>query len=332
MDADIQQAPVAVSGAAARAQVEDIRRLSDDIVEIALAVPEDCWRPVEAGAHLRLDFGAGLVRCYSLCNIGDVPGRYVVAVKREADSRGGSAAAHALRIGDALAVAGPFNQFAPDWTEHRLVLVAGGIGITPLYAMAQAAAARGHDFVLHYFLREPRQAAYLDALSAGAYAPHLRVHAGLGPEEVQAAVAALLTEVTRDDGLYVCGPRPLIELVRAQAADVLPAARIHWESFGGNGDAAAAADADAPFEISLLSGEGPFTVPPGQSALAVLLAAGIDVPFSCREGECGMCVVEVIEGQPDHRDRFLSEDMRSRGKHIALCVSRARGPRIVVDF
>lgn len=340
------------------ATVEAVRRLTADTIELTLAPAAGACATVEPGAHLRLALGGGLERSYSLCNPGPARGRYVIAVKREPQSRGGSAAVHALRTGDTVGVTGPFNAFAVDWNERRLLLVAGGIGITPIYAMAQEAARRGHDFALHYFVRSAQDAAYLEALQSVPWAGCVTLHAGLEPAAVRAAIGALLADAGAGEGLgadlaaganaaagaaagagpgagvYVCGPRPLIELTRELAVPCVGAAHVHWESFGDGLEAAPATDtgADQPFEIALASGEGPFTVPPGKSALAVLLEAGIDVPFSCREGECGMCVVDVVEGEPEHRDRFLSAAARARGGCMALCVSRALGARIVVDF
>jgi vanillate O-demethylase ferredoxin subunit len=321
------------------ATVEAVRRLTADTIELTLAPAAGAaCAAVEPGAHLRLALAGGLERSYSLCNPGPAPQRYVIAVKREVASRGGSAAVHALRAGDTVGVAGPFNAFAVDWTERRLLLVAGGIGITPIYAMAQEAARRGHAFMLHYFMRSAGDAVYLDALQRAPWAAQVRLHAGLDPAAVRAAIDALLVEADADasDGVYVCGPGPLIELTRELAAVRVGTGHVHWESFGGEGRAApaegAGAAADRTFEIALAGGAGPFTVPPGVSALSVLLAAGIDAPFSCREGECGMCVVDVVEGEPEHRDRFLSDAARKRGNCMTLCVSRARGARIVVDF
>ncbi|VTU14883.1 Phenoxybenzoate dioxygenase subunit beta [Variovorax sp. SRS16] len=327
----LQDSPPAAQDRLRTAVVERIRRLTEDTAELTLAAADPQAAPIEAGAHVRVDFGAGLVRCYSLCNAGERAERYVIAVKREPGSRGGSAAAHALAVGARVRVSAPINRFEPDWRESRHLLIAGGIGITPLYAMAQAALHRGHDFVLHYFVRDTGHAAFLAELNTAPFAGHLRLHAGLDADAVRARTADIVAEAGDNEGIYVCGPAPLIELVRTQAAARLPVQRIHWESFGGD-DSAATAEGDAPFEIAIASGEGPFVVPPGQSALSVLLAAGVDAPFSCREGECGMCVVDVIEGIPDHRDRFLSDAVRAKNGCMALCVSRARSPRIVVDL
>ncbi len=325
--------PGAVAAGRWRVTVAALRREAQDIVSLELAAPEGAVLPAyEPGAHVRVNLPGGLERSYSLCNRNPGDGRYTLAVKKEAQSRGGSAAVHALRVGDALEIAGPFNLFPVDWCESRLVLVAGGIGITPIFGMAREAARRGHAFELHYLARGEAHAAFLADLREAGLAEHVHVHLGLEGGGVRALLAQRFASLGAGEGVYVCGPRPLIDLTRELAAARLPEAAIHWESFGGEGAPEAAADGDAPFDIRLVDGSGPFHVPVGKTALEVLLEAGLDVPYSCREGECGMCVLDVAEGEPEHRDRFLSPEVRASGSCMAVCVSRARSSVIVLDF
>jgi len=322
------------AGHGLRVHVRAVRRLATDVIELVLEPEGGVAAPYEAGAHLRLRLAGGLERSYSLCPGGD--GRYVIAVKREENSRGGSAAVHALRVGDSLGFEGPFNAFALDWREKRLMLIAGGIGITPIYAMADEAWRRGHPFELHYFVRSHEHAAYAQVLRDAPYAAHVHLHVGLEADAVHRTLSDMAARTKVDDGAYVCGPRPLIDLARSLFEPLLGREHTHWESFGGAltpvPQRIEEATNEGAFELRLASGEGPFAVPPGCSALQVLLDAGIDVPHSCREGECGMCVVDVVEGTPEHRDRFLSDEVRASGQCMALCVSRARTATIVVDF
>lgn len=324
--------PAAAHTGRCRVTVQQIRPEARDIVSVVLAPDEGGLPPYEPGAHVRVALPGGVERSYSLCNRGRCSGTYTLAVKREEHSRGGSAAVHALKTGDTLEISGPFNLFPVDWSESPLVLVAGGIGITPIFAMAQEALRRGHAFELHYFARGPEHAAFLQDLNDSVYGAHLHPHLGLDAGQVRAALDQRLSTLPAGAGVYVCGPRPLIDLTRALAQDRLPPSALHWESFGGDGEAPEAAEGDAAFEVRLLDGSGPFHVPVGQTALQVLLDAGVDVPHSCREGECGMCVVEVAEGIPDHRDHFLSPEVREAGQCMAVCVSRAKTPVIVLDF
>ena len=314
-----------------RAAVVSVHREAEDTVCLVLAPCAGALPPFEPGAHVRVSLPGGIERSYSLCNRDPHDGTYALAVKKEAQSRGGSAAVHALKPGEEVELAGPFNLFEVDWREPHLVLVAGGIGITPIFSMAQAALRRGHSFELHYFARSDAHAAFLDDLRAAGYAGKVHLHIGLDAGQVQARLAQRFASLRATDAVYVCGPRPLIDLTRELAQAQLPASAIHWESFGGEG-AVLDADGDTAFDIRLLDGSGPYHVPAGTTALQVLLDAGVDVPYSCREGECGMCVLDVAEGTPDHRDSFLSPEVRAGGGCMAVCVSRAKTPVIVLDF
>lgn len=317
-----------------RAYVRSTRAIANDIVEVVLQPEHGGWLASEAGAHVRLHLPNGIERSYSLCPYEGAADHYLLAVKREPSSRGGSQAVHALRIDDAIEIEGPYSAFRIDRSEKRLWMIAGGIGITPIYAMAEEAARRGVPFELHYFIRARGDAAYVSSLEQASYGSQVFIHEAMSPEAVNDCLSRLAARAADGDGAYVCGPQPLIALTRERFGTRLGEERVHWESFGTAQSAvpAPAAQPEQPFELALASGEGPFVVPPGRSALQVLLDAGLDVPFSCREGECGMCVVDVVEGVPEHLDRFLSEDVKAGGDCMALCVSRAKTHRIVVDF
>lgn len=326
--------PARAAASRRRAHVRSTRTIANDIVEVVLQPERGGWLPAEAGAHVRLHLPDGIERSYSLCPHEGASDHYVLAVKREPSSRGGSMAVHALRVDDAIEIEGPYSAFRIDPSEARLLMIAGGIGITPIYAMAEEAARRGVPFELHYFIRGRGDAAYVSSLEHAAYASRVFIHEALTPQAVDEVLCELAGRSAEGDGVYVCGPQPLIALTRERFEPRLGEARVHWESFGSTQPAAPAlaSEPERPFELELASGEGSFTVPPGRSALQVLLDAGVDVPFSCREGECGMCVVDVVEGVPEHRDRFLSDEVKAGGDCMALCVSRSKTSRIVVDF
>jgi vanillate O-demethylase ferredoxin subunit len=326
----ISPAPGAAGGRH-RVTVSALREEAEDIVSVTLSSPEGALAPFEPGAHVRVHLPGGLERSYSLCNRDPRDGCYTLAVKKEPQSRGGSAAVHALRLGDALEIAGPFNLFPVDWSERHLVLVAGGIGITPIFSMGLEALRRGHSFELHYFARGAGHAAFLSDLRECAWRDRAHLHLGMEGEQVRALLAKRFEALGDGDAVYVCGPRPLIGLARELAGVRLPPCAIHWESFGGEG-AVLESGGDQPFDIRLADGSGPYHVPSGKSALEILLEAGLDVPYSCREGECGMCVLDVAEGTPEHRDRFLNPEVRESNGCMAVCVSRARTPVIVLDF
>jgi vanillate O-demethylase ferredoxin subunit len=327
-------------------RVRAVRKEAHDVVSVDLEDAGGGRLPVcTPGAHVRLELAKGLVRQYTLCNGPSDDGSvYRIAVKREPASRGGSAAVHALRPGDEVGFQGPFNHFEVDWTQTHLVLVAAGIGITPIFSMALHARERGHSFEVHYFARSEAQAVFRDRLAA-ACGDRLAMHVGLDPDGVATRLRAVLADPPAGSGLYVCGPTPFMDVARAIGREAPGIAAVRFESFASASGAAAAADAanaggvtvtrageERSFKVRLAHSGGEYEVAADRSILETLEAAGIDVPCSCRAGECGMCVCEVLEGTPDHRDAFLSEPSKAEGKLIAICVSRAKGPLLVLDL
>lgn len=287
--------------------------------------------PAAPGAHIDVHVG-GVVRQYSLCNGPDDRGYYLIAVKREPDSRGGSRAMHEdVAVGQVLQVGVPRNLFplAPDAGHY--VLVAAGIGITPIQAMARHLLARGASFELHYFVRSEAQAAFVTMLGLEPLRGKVRLHAGLERPALQDALAALVASRRKDARLYVCGPQPFMALV-GELADQAgwPADAVHTEHFGADPKAQ-----DGPrtaFTVQLSRSGRSYDVPADKSILAVLSENGVKVPTSCEQGFCGSCVCGVLEGTPDHRDSFLSDDERRAGRRLLPCVSRARTARLVLEL
>lgn len=291
-----------------------------------------------AGAHLRVRVtnAAGVEdwRHYSLVNFSTAPGateaplEYVIAVRLEAGGRGGSRHMHErVAAGDWLTVEAPKNDFPLDGRDARRVLVAGGIGVTPLASMAAHCRAEGVPVRMVYAGRERAQMALLPELQA-LLGDDLRLHAD-AEAGAPLDVAALLDGCTPEDRLYVCGPQPMLDAVRAAArARGWPDERVRFELF-----APPAAEAgDAAFELVLAQSGRSLEVPADKSILDCLIDAGCDPMFDCRRGECGVCAADVIEGEIDHRDHVLSESERAAGKVIHICVSRCKGPRLVLDL
>lgn len=306
---------------------------ADDVLSLRLAGVDGAPLPAfTPGAHIALRLGDDLVRQYSLCNGPDESEVYSIAVKREAQSRGGSAAVHRLTQGDILTATPPVNGFAVDWSAAHLVLLAGGIGITPLLSMARHALKRGHSFELHYFARSPMQAAFHDVLAEGPLAPHVVFHFGIEP----AAVVPLLQELlpTRRNGthLYVCGPVPFMDEARRIAAGCANLADIHWEYFTPPAHAPEAGAASVACTVRLARSGKTLEVPADKSILQVLIENGVMIDSSCMEGVCGLCATRVLEGEPDHRDAVLTDDDRQCGHLMTVCVSRARGGPLVLDL
>ncbi|MFF7474764.1 2Fe-2S iron-sulfur cluster-binding protein [Streptomyces sp. NPDC008092] len=284
-----------------------------------------------AGAHIDVTGPTGITRPYSLCGPPDDSGAYTIAVKREADSRGGSQALHdKAGPGTELTVGAPRQLFglATDGARHHLL--AAGIGITPLLAMAYELHAREAEFTLHYVARSRAEAAFAGLLAESPFADRVVPHFGLGRQASGAALAAALTGPAGDSHVYTCGPRDFMAHVRGLAARAgLPEERIHSELF--QADVPQDTAADTAFEVELDTGEV-YPVPPGRSIAEVLEENGVPLDTSCREGICGTCVLRVIEGEPDHRDHCLSAKEKAAGDQIAACVSRARSSRLVVEL
>ena len=268
--------------------------------------------PYPAGAHIDVTGPTGITRPYSLCGPPGDAGSYTIAVKREEDSRGGSQALHdKVQPGSELTVGAPRHLFglAPQAREHHLV--AAGIGITPLLAMAYELHARGAEFRLHYVARERTRAAFADLIESSAFADRAVFHFGLGREATAGLLATELAVLPADAHVYTCGPQGFMDQVAAIATRTL--------------------SGDHGFEVELDTGEV-YTVPADQTIAEVLEAAGVPLETSCREGICGTCVLRVLGGEPDHRDHCLSAKEKAAGDQIAACVSRAKSPRLVVEL
>ena len=285
--------------------------------------------PFRGGAHIDVVGPTGIMRQYSLCSPPSDRGSLMIAVKREAESRGGSQALHEVRPGDRLSIAEPRNLLALADEADIHMLVGGGIGITPLLAMAYELHERGERFVVHYFARTRGEAAFLKLLEDSAsFGGNVRVYIGIPRDEQTAIFAGLGTVLTNGSHVYTCGPVGFMNAVSNGVVDVIGEDNFHIEHFE-----AAEVDTsdDNAFEVELDTGEA-FEIPADQSILAVLEANGIDVFKSCEEGICGSCISGVLEGVPDHRDNCLSAAEKKQGDKIALCVSRSLGKKLLIEL
>jgi ferredoxin-NADP reductase len=296
------------------------------VVALTLRHPEGAvlpaWRP---GAHIDLLLDEGLVRQYSLC--GDPADRHIwqIAVLREPAGRGGSAHVHdKLTEGATVRVRGPRNHFALR-PASRYLFIAGGIGISPILPMLAEAQAAGADWTLLYGGRTRASMAFADRLAA--YRDRVRI----APEDETGLLdlASFLADPAPGTLVYCCGPEPLLDAVEEQCR-TWPTGSLHTEHFRARTHRPAAPD--APFTLVLARSGKTLTVPPDTSVLQTVRAGGIEVLFSCAEGTCGTCETDVLEGLPDHRDSLLTEDERASGETMLICVSRCKGPRLVLDL
>ena len=286
--------------------------------------------PMTPGSHLDVHLPGGLVRQYSLCNGPADDGSYTIAVKREDASRGGSAAMHdAVRPGDLLRVSLPKNNFALERTAKRSLLIAGGIGITPLMAMARHLAAQASDFHLHYFCRSAAHAAFhaeLDRELAGRWT----LHAGLSPEATRRTIEALFDDNAAGTHGYACGPVPLMQLVEASAAAAgWPRERMHFEYFQR---ATPVETGGMPFELRLARSGRTVQVPAERSIVEVLRSIDVAIETNCEQGVCGTCLCTVVDGTPEHRDQYLSPAEKAGNMQMLPCVSRSRSTTLVLDL
>jgi ferredoxin-NADP reductase len=280
--------------------------------------------PFVPGSHLTLDCG-GKRNSYSLTNDGLDPQEYCVSVLHVRDGRGGSRWVHEqLAVGDIVDVLPPRSAFAPHHRARRHLLIAGGIGVTPIVSHLRSARRWGQDVQVLYSFRENFGAHVEDVLDLAGLNAELYTN----QDEFCARLATVLRDQPLGAHLYVCGPSPMIDLVLGIAtAAGWPASRLHLERFT-NG----ALDPGEPFAVTLTKSERSLQVASGTSLLEALESAGIDVPNLCRRGFCGECRIPVIGGVPLHRDSFLDTATKESGTAMMCCVSRAAGPSLEVPL
>ena len=301
------------------------RTLATDIEEFTLARPDGGALPAsEPGAHITVETPAGCKRRYSLVHPDAAPTAYTIGVKREADSRGGSVSMHDdAPTGTRLDVEAPGNDF-PLTATGPVLLIAGGIGITPIYAMAQQLQADRRDFRLIYCTRSEDHTAYARELAA-LCGDRLTLHHDGGDLDEAYDFWDTFANPTQEQ-VFCCGPTPLMEEIKAVSGH-WPEGRIHFEEFK---PVEAVRDSDRAFTVHLAKSNVDVTVPADRTILEALRAAGHKLPSSCESGTCGTCKTDVIEGEVEHRDMVLMDD--EKASKIMICVSRAAGDRLVLDI
>jgi vanillate O-demethylase ferredoxin subunit len=286
--------------------------------------------PFSAGAHIDVHIRPGVTRQYSLCNPPHERDRYQIAVLLEPDSRGGSQGMHAqVQVGQALTISAPRNHFELVPAQHSL-LFAGGIGITPLLAMAHTLHAQGKSFELHYCGRSRNRMAFLNELNQLPFAQSVHVHCDDGPISQRLDTVTVLSGTGGEVRLYVCGPagfmNHVLDIARKQG---WPEDKLHREFFS-----AAHADTsnDGSFELKLAKTGESFIIPADKTVMQVLLSNGIDIPFSCESGVCGTCLTNILKGVPDHRDAYLTPQEQDAGDKFTPCCSRSKSSSMTLDL
>lgn len=303
------------------------------VAVLELVDPDGALLPAfTAGAHVDVHLPGGLVRPYSLCGDPRVRRAYRLGVLRDPASRGGSVAVHSeLAEGTRLHIGEPRNHFPLADDAPYNVLVGGGIGITPMLAMAWALHAEGRPFELHYCARSRSQAAFLDEMAGAPWSERVHLHFDDEAPEQHLQPAAALQSAPAGRHVYVCGPTGFMDWVMAEAARAgLADSQIHREYFSAP-VVAPGAD-DKAFELVAARSGKQVRVAAGQTLLQALKTLGVDVPVSCEQGVCGTCACAVIEGVPDHRDAYFTDEEREANDQILVCCSRSRSARLVLDL
>lgn len=285
--------------------------------------------PFSAGAHIDVHVG-GMIRQYSLCNNPTDTQRYMIGVLKDPASRGGSVAMHGLSEGDIIEISEPRNHFPLHGGAAHSVLLAGGIGITPILCMAERLAQIGASFELHYCTRSPERTAFGDRLQSPNLQDKTRVYHDSQPENGKLDLAAILARPAPDKHLYVCGPGGFIDAVLKAAKEAgWQEDTLHREYFAG---AVQADGEDGAFQVKLASSGQVYDIPADKSIVEALMDQGVDIPISCEQGVCGTCLTRVLEGEPDHRDLYLTDDERAANDQMLPCCSRAKSPMLVLDL
>jgi len=311
--------------------VHTLRFEAQDIISIELRPAQGGeFPPFEAGSHIDLHLPSGLVRSYSLLNAPQERHRYVLGVLKDKASRGGSRAVHEqLRVGMPIVISAPRNNFALREDAAHTVLVAGGIGVTPILCMGQRLRQLGRSFEVLYCARSRQGAAFIAEIEALGAPVHLHFDDERGgPPNLKALLAD--RPAGADTHYYACGPAVMLDRFEQGCAE-LGYANAHIERFSAV-EVAASADARQSYTVELKRSAKVITVTPELSLLAALRAAGADIATSCEEGICGCCEARVLEGEPDHRDSVLSASERAANKAMMVCVSGCKSQRLVLDL
>ena len=308
------------------AHVLETRRIADDVRHIVFDVDGPVPR-FDPGSHINVRVeinGAAAVRTYTA--LPAPPGRLAAAVKLHPHSRGGSRHMWGLAPGEAVRLPLPENRFELGWRAGHYLLIAGGIGITPIFGMAQALAARGASLRLVYTARTPGRMAFADELRR-LLGERLVLRDSAAGDRID--LAAEFAALPADAEAYLCGPIGMLEDARAAwTAAGRPAGRLRYESFGDSGRFA-----EQPFTVDILNRGLTVEVPADRTLLEALLGAGVEMIADCRRGECGLCTVTVLEADApiDHRDVFLSAGQKAENRRMCACVSRLTSGRALID-
>ena len=312
-------------------RVRSITYLALDINGYELVDPNGRDLPrFAAGAHIGVRLGEQVWRDYSLWNDPAERRRYCIAVLREKLGEGSRLLHDSVHVGDIVEVALPRNHFPLAEGAQRHLMLAGGIGITPIMAMVAELKRRRAEFRLYYCTRSPERTAFRDELDLLAAMGKVVFHYDGGDPAKALDITALLAEPQPGTHLYYCGPAGMMAAAAAASAH-WPAGSVHCEYFSGPGAAPPARlEDDRPFRVRLLKSGAEYDVPAGETIISVLRRHGVETRTSCELGYCGACLTRYVAGDPDHRDPILGD--KARETHMLICCSRAKSDVLVLDL
>lgn len=312
-------------------RVTDRYRLAENIFAVTLVSEYGAPLPeIAPGDHVEVRVPGGQ-RAYSLCNPPGARDYYLLAIHRSPSRGGGHYLCETCDVGDTVQVRGPNNCFALSPAHRRVVLIAGGIGITPIISMAERLARHGVDFEMHYSARSRAAAAFVDRLDGSTYRDQVRYHFRDDPRCERLDLETLFKSIDADQNVYLCGPNTMLAEAISLSERYSLSDRLHYERFGASRPASAFSSANGGFEIWAARSGQRVDVPADCSIAAALTRAGIEVPLSCEQGVCGACMTRVLDGVPDHRDDVLSDAERAANDVILPCVSRAKSSSLTLD-
>ncbi|SDO09795.1 vanillate O-demethylase ferredoxin subunit [Rhodoferax sp. OV413] len=303
-----------------------------DICSYELVATDGAALPgFSAGSHVDVHLPGGLTRQYSLCNDASETHRYLIGVLRDPASRGGSQAMHdAVQEGDVLQISAPKNHFPLAHAASRSLLLAGGIGITPILCMAERLAASAAPFEMHYCSRSQERTAFYERIRASGFASQVHFHFDDGASVQKLSLPDLLAEPQPGVHLYVCGPKGFMDAVLQTArASGWPETQLHYEFFSAE---VVKSDDDASFDVKLASSGRVVRIAADQTVAKALALAGVEIPMSCEQGVCGTCLTRVLEGEPDHKDMYLTPEEQAANDQFTPCCSRSKSALLVLDL
>jgi vanillate O-demethylase ferredoxin subunit len=312
-----------------RVQVTRITPIASEInlIELTAAQGQEL-PPFTAGSHIDLHLSNGMIRSYSLSGSPDEPEHYLIGVKNEPEGRGGSRFIHEqLQLGDDIEISAPRNNFGLHEEADHTVLIAGGIGVTPLVSMSQRLETIGKPWELHYAGRHRGSTAFIPQLSA--FGSRVNLYLRNGAEDAAQSrrmdIPAIVEAAPAGSHFYCCGPAAMINGFLA-ATTLLPPDQVHFERFANDQPI----DKDGSFTVILKESGETIEIRSGQTILDALLERGIDAPYSCMEGICSACETRVLAGIPDHHDMILSAEQKAANNVMMICCSRSKTPELVL--